>query len=245
MKLTTKMLAALLLLSIRLNAAIALVNHTWAGAANSVTTSAISCTGANLLVIYVADGQNATTGTMSSSPANTWTSLTDAASSFQNGALWYSKNASVSGSMTFTYASSGGTGSPAIFVECFSSADTSAPFDQQNTGTANPGPTVQPGSITPGVNNELVVTGSTTGDPGASYTINGCYSSNITDQAPIVGGVHYGGALAYCVQTTATATNPTWSGAGSTAVVATIASFKASAGAAFTANPCVFVICPN
>jgi hypothetical protein len=84
------------------------------------------------------------------------------------------------------------------------------------------------GSVTPSAANELVVTAEGQGAAGGSpFTIN--LGFTITDQKAQVGGQADGGGLAYLIQTTATAVNPTWTGVSNGNMVVTIATFKAAA----------------
>ena len=93
---------------------------------------------------------------------------------------------------------------------------------QGNSGTSLP---IQPGSVTPLLNGDLVVT-SLAFFPGTTVSVNNGFT--ITDQLPGVSGTNFGGALAYLVQATAAAINPTWSlstGTAATQSAATIAVF--------------------
>ncbi len=92
----------------------------------------------------------------------------------------------------------------------FSGADTVVPFDQQN-GVATPTTTTsyQPGSITPSENNEVIVTAITSGGGVTSYSIDSGFT--ISDQFDLSGGGHFPLGMAYLIQTSAAASNPTWS----------------------------------
>lgn len=188
------------------------------------TTSAIDTTGANLLIAYV----NEYTGyshsfAVSDSKSNTWTPLTakdDASSNYSQ--LFYCAGPTVGSGHTFSIGN-GGAGNPIIAVQAWSGANVS-PFDVQNGSTAG-ATTIQPGSVTPSNNNSLIVCGFSDGSA-TSYSINGGYTTTDNDDAS--SHQNQGMGLAYLVQTSAAATNPTWTAAvgGATFKTANIAVFK-------------------
>jgi hypothetical protein len=98
-----------------------------------------------------------------------------------------------------------------------------------NVGATNTGNTVQPGSGTPAYYGELIVCGLAPflSAPGGSFTVDSSFiiAAQAAQTTPALGT-----ALAYLVQTTASAVNPTWSGigAGNTAA-AMMASFQPTA----------------
>jgi hypothetical protein len=206
---------------------IALVAHAGAGSSdsNNVTTSSVNTTGANLLVAVVCSYSGSPT--LSDSKGNTWTGLTvynpsnDTSLKLQ---LYYCASATVGSGHTFTLSSSGK--SPSICVAAFSGAD-AAPLDQQAGFTgSNASSTVQPGSVTPSTDNQLLVTGIS----GYSSAVSSIDSSfTITDTVAYT-GTDIVGALAYKIQTAKGAENPTWTVVGSNVQTAAIATFKASAG---------------
>jgi hypothetical protein len=60
----------------------------------------------------------------------------------------------------------------------------------------------------------------------------------IVEEIPLVGGQHFGLRMAYLIQATAAAVNPTWSWtSGAATVSASIASFKVGAGGVAVAVP--------
>ncbi len=208
----------------------ALVAHGAAGALssnnNGVTTAGINTTGANLIVVGVAAyGGGTFPGTLTDSLSNTWTILTPQNSGGSNYAvLYYCYAPTVGSGQTFTYTSS--FSFPSIGVAAFSGAIAS-PFDQQNGAVAASGLTIQPGSVTPSVNNEVVLTVFSDGASGVSFSIDSGFT--ITDQLQkLNNGTNNqeGLGLAYIIQTTAGATNPTWTAGGSSTMAATIATFK-------------------
>lgn len=193
------------------------------------TSSSINTTGASLLVAYISE--STTSNPPTDSKSNTWTGLTSRVGSFANiSRLWYVANPAVGSGHTFTLSASTPSG---CFV-AFDGVSLSSPFDQENGSDINNDPTSQPGSITPSVNDTVVLTGlgGVTDFPGGS--INSGYT--ITNFEALNLGNFFSSALAYIVQTTATATNPTWTwsqtvtpGVSGNSVV--IANFKPAGGA--------------
>lgn len=207
----------------------ALIANVAAGSTDSisVTTAAINTTGADLIVLEVSDYLLDSPSTISDSKGNTWTTLTTYDSGqFNRSRLMYVKNPTVGSGHTFTATTT--TGYPSIAVQAWSGAHLTSPFDQQNGSGFFAATSIQPGSITPTENNELVVTGVGSLIVGA-VSVNGGFT--ISDQVDYSPGVHFAVALAHLVQTTAAAANPTWSWSGAAQGATGIASFKAAAAA--------------
>jgi hypothetical protein len=204
--------------------AYALVTHLEAvPGANGGTSAAADTTGADLLVIHVASF--AAASGVSDSKGNTWTALTEHSVGSRFSRFWYAKNATVGTGHTFTVS---GTGIyPHLAVAAFSGSNTTAPADQQNGATGSGVTSLATGSVTPAEDNELVVAGLCGFDP-VTPTINSSFTA--TDTEPSAGGSNMTGGLAYKVQTTATAVNPTWSWNASDSAAVSIASFKAGGG---------------
>lgn len=197
-----------------------------------VTTAAINTTGANLLVIVAVGETNFAAMDVSDSKSNTWTPLTAQvnATTSKGVRIWYSGGSPTVGSgHTFTAGTAVGDPFffPSIVALAFSGAAASSFFDQesagdeQNAGTA----TIQPGSLTPAADNELLITGMNQQGGGTSSTINSSFS--IAEQ--IGEGDGDGLAVAYQIQTTATARNPTWTADGGSAIATVMAAWKAAA----------------
>lgn len=187
---------------------------------NVATTTAIDTRSANFIVVY---GCAVTIGTLTDSQTNTWTKLTTRANTPASNecALYYCANPTKSATHTFTYTLA--SGAPSLSVLAFSGVATASPFDVENGATFTTVTSIATGSITPSVNNEVVVTGLAPGTTSGSYTAD----SGMTNigYIPTIGGQGYGTAIAYKIQTTAAAINPTWSGPSGSGSVA-IASFK-------------------
>jgi hypothetical protein len=166
------------------------------------TTTAIDTTGANFLV--VTPGGNYSGGAVTDSYGNSWAGLNIATNMFSGQAqIFYARNATVGTGHTFSI--SGGDLSVAVTAWSGSAA---SPFDVQNAANNS----VQPGSITPTNNNELLITA--TVDAG-TYIETGIDSGfAISDAVAGAPGSSYAIAQAYLVQTSAAAVNPTWTGGG-------------------------------
>lgn len=169
---------------------------------NGITTDAINTTGATLLVIGLSyhDG---TSPTISDSKSNTWTALTARGGVSANATrLYYCLGGTVGTGHTFTVA---GTGIyPAIAVQAFS---VMTAFDQESGASNGAASTLQPGSLTPAVNNSILVT-AVASNQATSPTIDSGFTS--TDAIPFTSAQNYSVGLAYKIQTTAAAENPTW-----------------------------------
>lgn len=197
---------------------------------NGFTSSSIDTTGGDTIFVVLSDIDG--TPTLSDSKSNTYTQLTGASKVGSGPAvsIWYAKNAACGTGHTFTVTAT--TKYPSICVQVFSGGDISAPFDTgKESGATSLGTTIQPGSLTPSVDNCVLITGY--GDDITSRTLSIDSSFTITDQAGLVGGQAYSVGMAYKIQTTAAAVNPTWTTTtSSNALRADMAAFKAAAAAA-------------
>ncbi len=206
--------------------AITLLTHVCAfsGDTNTVTTTTINTTGATLLVVTISDYQAALAQAVpSDSKMNTWTSLTTYNADLSvRVTTSYVANPTVGTLHTFT--ATGSVAYPSICVASFSGVVSMSPLDQQHgQGGVAAATTLQPGSITPSQNNELVITGLAF-DTSGTVSIDSGFT--ITDQTDYMPGAAFGAALAYIVQTTAGAVNPTWTFAMANAAAAQ-SSYKA------------------
>lgn len=202
---------------------IALVASVSSATDTSGTTSAgINTTGANLIVIHVSSYSSAAAPTISDSNTNTWTALTEynAGDAVSRGRLYYCYSPVVGSGHTFT--SSGGTSYSSISVLAFSGT-TGSSADTSNGAGSPTVSTKQPGSITPSGNNMVVVTGLNF-NSGSPASIDSPFTLQ-TQVAP-TGSNNFGAAIAYEIQTTAAARNPTWTiGSATDGMVTEIAAF--------------------
>ncbi len=197
---------------------------------DDAVTTGFNSSGADLLVIAISAYEPGVDGTfvVEDSKTNTWTPLTQQVDGVNRSQLYYCvPGVKVGASHTFTVRNPLTAIYPWIGVAAFQGAH-SSPYNSDVTGAhAASGTTVQPGSITPPEGNCVLVTSLTYGTgTGAPLTLSG-FTVLSTD---IIGGTAYSGAIAYQIQTTATAINPTWSWTGSSANAVTMASFKSAAG---------------
>lgn len=195
-----------------------LIQHAGIGGNNlgPITTAAIDTTGADLIVL---GGQYYTAiGTPSDNKGNSWTlGIASGTGGGTGGAVLYYCRGGVAGA-GHTFSWNGNYGPLQVLVFSGSAA---VPQDQFNGSPSN----AQPGSITPSVNNSLVISAAAN----ASASINSI-DSGFTLRSdlnlPFVSGPSIGGATAYLIQTVAAAINPTWSPFASGQFGSVIMSFK-------------------
>lgn len=201
------------------------------------TTSSIDTTGATLLVAHVSSFAVTAEPTLTDSKGNTWIGLTaQVEGGTSRSRLFYAANPSVGTGHTFTLTDPGGNIFAGLEVQAWSGASITLPFDVENGGTQSSGTSLATGSVTPSVNNELVVTGAhihTTGS--GTISIDSGFSISDQDQGGAV-PARFASAMAYLVQSTAGAVNPSWSWSTTTSAAATIATFKAATASAFNAG---------
>jgi hypothetical protein len=205
-----------------------LIAHTGSGSSNQniIDTAAINTTGANLIVFGVGQYNNASPPAPTDSAGNTWTGLTTytaGATTFYSQRIFYCYNPTTSASHVFEFSSSGTF--PGLCVQAFSGSAAS-PFDVQNgTGNQSTISSLQTGSVTPSLSNELLVTVCTFGNAGAGTA---SANSGFTTTDTFTNGANcVGMGMAYLRQGSAAAVNPTWTWAGtSTENVVAIATFK-------------------
>lgn len=234
---TAAVVAVLCALAVPAFGAIALVDKSVAASANTnnVTVPAINSTGANLLTFEVADYQVGAVGTVSDSKGNTW-ALCGVAWTISGGAapsrvaIFHAKNATVGSGHTATYS---GTGIyPAASLAAWSGADTTAPCDQ-STGTSSAATSsLATGTITPLATGELWV--SATSMPGSMIAPT---TGTLLNTVAGVGGVNFGVAVSYKIQTTIATEQETWTYPGTPEVAVVIASFKAATVSPMTITP--------
>lgn len=174
------------------------------------TSDAVDTTGADLIVLVVAFYEQ--TQTVSDSNGNIWTLIRrETYFDIASCSLYYCKNATVGAGHTFTVSSAAG-GNSSVAVSAFSGANTTAPLDQQNGAQVTFVSTAQPGSITPSQDNCLVAAGIMIGDNESVSSIDGGFT--LAAQAGTAFSTARAG-IAYLIQTTAAASNPTWTISGS------------------------------
>jgi hypothetical protein len=203
----------LLAASSHADAAISLVAHVSTaspgGSGGDVTTSAaINTTGANLCVASISEftGGGGFAVPTDSGSGGAWTGLTARSQGVSRVRLFYKL---ITPAVSHTFGSSGASGSyPAMDVICFGGVDATTPFDTESAGgTVSGGTSVQPGSVTPAGNDSLVVS-AVTFSIASSATAPTVSAGTILDAAQFIPPR---GVMSYQTQTTAAATNPTFS----------------------------------
>ena len=200
--------------------AFALLTHKAAGSTdnNVATTAAISTLGATFITLGVVV-QNGVAVVISDSASNTWEAGTRTVNAAGTDVQQFKTSSPIT-SATHTFTATTISGSPAIAVASFD-GPSGVTLDKQSGGIVTTGTTVQPGSILPGQNNELVVSVVGYNSISSTATASGMTVLDSTGTSADA----YGIGLAYKVQTTAAAINPTWTYGGSTFAAASIASF--------------------
>jgi hypothetical protein len=191
------------------------------GGAGGATTAAIDTTGATLIVVGVSTGHDVT-AVVTDNKTSSWTELTSSTNGYVKTQLFYSANPNVGAGHTFNatqWVSS-------IYVLAFSGATITTPFDQQN-GANGIGPTLPTGSVTPTVDKEVVVTALGFDTDGFPLSIDNGFTKQ--EELEFSSGNYRGGAIAYKVQTTAAAVNPTWTRTNTQSMATRIATFKPTA----------------
>jgi hypothetical protein len=194
-------------------------------AGGNITTGAINTSGAFLIAAHVVWQSTATSPVFADSLGNTWLQVP---SQTENGVgtLFYSIFPKTGAGHTFSISASN-LSYGALCVAAFSEAGYTASLDQSSgAGSSGSVATFQPGSVTPTVNGEVLITGIAFGGSASAMSIDSGFA--ITDFRPNVPGDSYGCSLAYMVQPAAAAVNPTWTAtSGSMALpVSSIATFK-------------------
>lgn len=190
------------------------------------TSSTIDTSGANLIVVYAS--HYATSLTLTDSRSNTWQPLTEVGGveSSDHSQLFYTWGSlSVGVGHTFTISQEGNLFHGLICVMALSGAQTSSdPIDGSDITNENTATTIQTGEIVPNFDNEIVVTAVSSSSDNPVPTID----SGFTVAASYANVSFTGnrGAIAYLIQTTATAVNPTWDLTSNLANRSVIASFK-------------------
>ncbi len=212
----------------------ALITHTTinpGGVDGGTSSPGVTTTGANLIVAVICLSSTTTGGpTFSDNKGNSWTLITTVTSATQNTVIYYCSSPIVGTGHTFTT----GPGFPnhpfsSACIAAFSNVKPSSPLDKNSgAGSTPPALTVQPGSITPVTDGELLVCVLGTAPSGAeTVAIDSGFTK--TDDVPFNPGNTFGTHMAYLVQSSAAAINPTWTMSGATTanpLQAIIASFR-------------------
>ena len=197
------------------------------GGTTTTTTAAIDTTGAKLIAVSCTGfGQ---IPTLSDSASNTWvTTLTEADSGSVRQHTRYVINPTTSASHTFTLAAVAASG-PSLAVAVFSDGSGTPVFDAAATVGTGTSSTASASSLTPAVDNSIVIAGVGALDSISSISnTNGDFIIPTNGKVSFSGGAHLGVAIAYLIQTTAAAADPDWTLASSVAWGATLPAYKPS-----------------
>lgn len=189
-----------------------------AGNATAVNIS-VTTTGANAIFISTSSSAAGVSTVTSTLNASGWVKLYEYGNGNPQNGLWFKQNATA-GADTFTITGAGGASSfVGACIMAFSGMVTSGMNEgiSNNTGVVFPATPAQPGSITPGSGNQLIITteSDATGGTTEPWTLNGGFLSPAI-HIPTSGGVNYAVGISYLVQVGSTVTNPTWTPASGT-----------------------------
>lgn len=198
----------------------------------SIVGGAINTTGADLIVVSVSYFDASSAVTVTDNKGNTYTALTGygGADADYRVKAFYCHNPTVGTGHTFVGGVAGAYCS--LSVAAFSGAATS-PADQSAGSFSASSSTAQSGSITPTESGELVLEVMCNRLDSGSASIDSGFT--IVDQEIWQSG-GLGTALAYKIQTTAEAVNPTWTLSSAVKNAPAIYSFKAAGGGGGSTN---------
>lgn len=190
------------------------------------TSDALDTTGADFLVAIVGRYNAGGSTTPTDSKGNSWTGLTEeGGSTYAAVRIFYSIPSSVGSGHTVTY-SAGGSYSSISFL-AFSGVAQSSAFDVENRASGS-GTSLNTGSVTPGQDDSLFVTGFGESFGGSSgYALD--LGFTVAGTALYAPGSAQGVGSGYLIQGAAAARNPAWSWMGSNSLSAMIAVFKPAA----------------
>jgi len=232
MKLKLFILAAIafLVIEVQAHAGVILISHVSAAASagdhTTVTTGPIDTTGADFIAVCVGFAFNDTISSVTDSEVNSVSARTAYLSTNDAAAqLFFIASPSTSATHTFTVNCTASC-FPSADVAVFRGSKLSSPYESENGAHNDSSATLQPGSISPAENNELLI--SCLGFAGATATASIDSGFSISDQQDWANAVNIGSALAYLNETTAASKNPQWSLTASQSTAASIATFKSA-----------------
>jgi hypothetical protein len=183
-----------------------LVTHGHTSGNGNITTSALTTTGADLIVITVAYYTGGTVTSVTDSLGNVWTLIFDQSSQPGSNAAairqYYCINPNVGASQTFTLTASGEFG--VIAVEAWNSNGPGTwYYDLTSVANAN-----SAGGITPSGSNAIEIASIAPFSTDSASSIGSGFT--ISDNVSYSGGANMAGAMAYLIETTPTNKNPAW-----------------------------------
>lgn len=181
------------------------------------TSSGIDTTTAKLIVINTAWYSGIGNPVLSDNKSNTWNPLTQRSTITPTSSKpYYCINPIVGSGHTFTLA--GVSTFPSLAYLIF----TGDGIYESENGSSVTNSTIQPGSLTPSVDNSLLITGAQQEETDTFVGVDGGFTAYTLD---ISGGNYEAVGIAYLIQTSKAAANPTWTFSGGTRCTANIACF--------------------
>jgi hypothetical protein len=197
------------------------------------TSTNADYTGVDLIIAVVGytDAASGTCGVVQDSSSNTWTTLhTSAANSGEHLDWYYVQAPTVTATMNFTTnCSPGGANGtyPGLAVLGFAGS-IATPQDQKSIGaSAGTVTSLQGGNVTPGVSLELIVSAWMAGGTPTSLSIDSGFTLQVNQPGT---SVATGASIAYIIETSIAAKNPTWSWTTAETSIVANATFKTSGG---------------
>lgn len=207
------------------------------GTPNSVTSDAVDSSGCEFLIVSVSWYPAVTANpTFSDSKGNSWTALTSVGGGTGVAHRHWVCYAPTSVGTGHTFTLSGTDTYAGLQAMGFAGAAVS-PVNGANTNSGTTVSTLTTGSVTPSVNECLLVASVGHGDNASgARSINSSFTIGATNN--FSGGNGYGGSIAYLIQTTSAAANPTWDITGAaTEVRAALSAFELSSGGGSSSVP--------
>lgn len=204
-------------------------SHAQALGQHGGTSSNFDSTGADTLFLTVAHETGAVTPTDSNS--NTWTLIETKDNGFGRfNSLYRSATpATVGSGHNVTAALTNGV--IGVAITGFTGGATSSIDDAENSNGGIFSATIQPGSLTPGAANALIITGVSCSDTSTDPSVINSGFTIAAHNASDAGALGMGVGIAYLLPGSTSAVNPTWTLTQScTHQIATIASFHPAAG---------------
>lgn len=224
-------LLLLLLCPLRAEAAVAFVSSVTAGstAGLSFTTGSFDTTGANFIICNVAAASSVSVTVSDNKSNGNATARTDYENHPAGNGIqaYYWTNPTVGSGHTVT-----ATGVAYASMTCFalSGVATSSPYDVENGAGSLSVTSQASGSATPSQNNDVCVTAVSLGGSYSSPNTPSSYTAPSPNETTYSSGNHQGILMAYWIQTTATATNPSWSWTTSVHAATNVTCFKEDSG---------------
>lgn len=182
----------------------------------AVQTDNVDSSSCDLIVVALIQYVLGSITTLTDSKGNTPTARATYGNSGAKVTLFYITGSPLSVGSGHNWSVSG-TGSFPTLIAMGWKVSNASPYDQEAGTTSTSGTSRSPGSISPVISNTnalMVATLAWDGaNAGSAISIDNSYT--IAGQNGVVGGAHYGGAMAYKIVTSASGINPafSWSGA--------------------------------